>query len=162
LEEDLASSEDGIMLNLAYADYRGVPVEDAIEGVQEEATLLSELAAADWDTEAAESLIEENMWAMGLTSSLDPGVAGLVLAISALGGTPISSCNGGMVGVSDHQSDVPHVLFTAPASVMDKIIPAAVACDVGLLRNQGYAEAYADHLPNLHNLARMLLGMPPP
>lgn len=161
MDEDQASSEDGIMLNHAYADYRGVPMDEAVEAVQEEAELLSDLAEADWNTDVSEDVIEAYMAAMGLGSALDAGVAGLVLAISAVGGTPISSCNGGLVGVSDHRSDVPHILFTAPAVVMDKIIPAAMACDVGLVFNQGYAEAFADHLPNLHRLARQLLEMPP-
>jgi hypothetical protein len=161
LEEDEASSEDGIGLNLEYADYRGVPVDEAIEGVEEEAQLLFEIAGAGWDTDEAQTIVEENIGAMGLTSPLDAGVAGLVLAISALGGTSITSCNGGMVGVSSHRSDVPHILFTAPPDVMDRIIPAAIACEVGLVFNEGYAEAFADYLPNLHRLARSLLEMPP-
>lgn len=160
MEEDVASAEDGICLNLQYFDYRGVPIEEAIEGVEEEAQLLADIGEAGWDTDEAEAVIEENMEAMGLTASLDPGVAGLVLTISALGGTPISSCNGGLVGITSHQSDVPHVLFTAPPEIMDKIIPAAMATEVGLIFNEGYAEAFADHLPNLHRLARLLLELP--
>jgi hypothetical protein len=158
--EDEASAEHGIALNHGYADYRNVPFDLAIEGMEEEAQLLLEIAAADWDTEGAEAVIEENMEAMGLTGALDPGVAGLVLAISALGGTPISSCNGGQAGISSHRSETPHVLFTAPPEIMDKIIPAAMAAEVGLIFNDGYAEAFADYLPNLHRLARRLLGLP--
>ena len=161
MEEDEASSEYGIGLNLEYADYRGIPVDEAIEGVEEEAQLLFDLAGAGWDTDKAQTIVDENIGAMGLTSPLDAGVAGLVLAISALGGTPITSCNGGTVGVSSHRSDVPHILFTAPPNVMDRIIPAAIACEVGLVFNEGYAEAFADYLPNLHRLARSLLEMPP-
>ena len=97
---------------------------------------------------------------MGLTSSLDPGVAGLVMAISALGGTPISSCNGGFVGTSEHRSDVPNILFAAPPETMDRIIPMAMATEVGLIFNEGYAEAFVDNLPNFHRLARKLLGLP--
>lgn len=160
MEEVQASSEDGIGLNLEYADYRGVPMNEAIEGVEEEAQLFVDIAEAGWDTEEAQAVIEENIEAMGLTGSLDPGVAGLVLTISALGGTPITSCNGGLVGVSGHRSDVPHILFTAPPDVMDKIIPAAMSSEVGLIFNEGYAEAFADHLPNLHRLARSLLKLP--
>lgn len=159
MEESEASSEDGICLNLEYADYRGMLVEDAIEGVEEEAQLLVDIAEAGWDTDEAEAVIDENIESMGLTGPLDPGVAGLVLAISALGGIPISSCNGGLVGISSHGSDVPHIIFTAPPDVMDRIIPVAMASEVGLIFNQGYAEAFADYLPNLHRLARSLLNM---
>lgn len=123
-------------LNLEYADYRGVPIEEAIEGVEEEAQLLVDIAEADWDTEEAEAVIEESIEAMGLTGPLDQGVAGLVLTISAPGGTPISSCNGGLIGGSGHRSEVPHILFTAPPDVMDRIIPAAMASEVGLIFNE--------------------------
>ena len=99
------------------------------------------------------------MEAMGLTGGLDAGVAGLVYAISALGGTPISSCNGGVVGVSNHSSDVPHVLFTAPPEAMDRILAAAKNNRVGLIHNDGYAEAFTDHLPHLHALANSLVAL---
>lgn len=158
MEEEEAFSEDGIGLNLEYADYRGVSLDEAIACVEEEAQLLEEIGAAGWDTNEAEEVIEENVEAMGLTGPLDPGVAGLVLTISALGGTPISSCNGGLAGFSRHASDVPNILFTAPPHVMDKIVPAARAADVGLVFNAGYAEAFVDHLPNFHRLARLLLA----
>lgn len=159
LDDAQASAEDGICLNHFYVDYRGVPMDEAVECIEEEAQLLADLAKAGWDTDEAEEVVEENMGAMGLTSSLDPGVAGLVLTISALGGTPISSCNGGVVGISPHRSDVPHILFTAPPEAMDRIIPAAKATEVGLIFNEGYAEAFVDHLPNFHRLARKLLGL---
>ncbi|MBN8945003.1 MAG: hypothetical protein J0H01_36210 [Rhizobiales bacterium] len=159
LEEELASSEDGILLNLAYCDYRGATREDAIEAIEEEADLLVELEAADWNTDAAEEAIEANIGAMGPTGALDPGVAGLVFAISALGGTPISSCNGGLVGISHHTSDVPHVLFTGPPELIDRILPAAKRHRVGLIHNEGYAEAFTNHLPNLHAFARELIGV---
>lgn len=160
LDEEQASSEDGIYLNHAYTDYRGVPMDEAVECVEEEAQLLADLADAGWDTEKADEVVEENIGAMGLTSSLDPGVAGLVMTISALGGTPISSCNGGVVGTSEHMSDVPNILFTAPPETMDRISSHAMSAEVGLIFNEGYAEAFVDHLPNFHRLARKLLDLP--
>jgi hypothetical protein len=160
LDEAQASSEDGIDLNHAYADYRGVSLDEAAECVEEEAHLLADLADAGWDTEKAEEIVEENAGAMGLTSHLDPGVAGLVMTLSALGGTPISSCNGGFVGVSEHLSDVPNILFTAPPETMDRIISHAMIAEVGLIFNEGYAEAFVDHLPNFHRLAKKLLDLP--
>lgn len=161
LDEAQSSSEDGIDLNHVYADYRGVSIDEAVECVEEEAQLLADLAKAGWDTKKAEEVVEENMSAMGLTSYLDPGVAGLVMTLSARGGTPISSCNGGFVGTSEHTSDVPNILFTASPDTMDRIIPRAMVSDVGLIFNEGYAEAFVDHLPNFHRLARKLLDLPP-
>src|SRR5690554_3753744 len=78
ISEEEASSQDGLYINHVYNDYRGMTIEDAIEALQEEEDLLSELAAADWDTEEAEEVIESHMAAFGLTAELDAGVAGLV------------------------------------------------------------------------------------
>ena len=81
----------------------------------------------------------------------------MAYALSGLGATPISSCNGGHVGISSHSSDVPHVLFTAAPSVMDRVLTAAKESKVGIVRNNGFAEAFTDHLPNLHALAKKLV-----
>lgn len=158
IDEDTASSEDGILLNHAYSDYRGQDIEDAYEAVNEEADLLSEIAAAGWDTDEAAEVIDAYVEAFGPTAGLDAGVAGLVYALSALGATPISSCNGGLVGISSHASDVPHVLFTAGPDVMDRVLMAAKESQVGIVRNNGFAEAFTNHLPNLHALARKLVN----
>lgn len=155
--EETASSEDGILLNHAYCDYRGISLEDARDALREEADLLSELAAADWDTEEAEEVIRSYVEAFGPTADLDAGVAGLVYALSAIGATPLTSCNGGLVGISSHASDVPYVLFTAAPSVVNTILVSAKRNGVGLIRNNGYAEAFTNHLPNLHALANELI-----
>lgn len=157
MDEEIAASEDGILLNHAYRDYRGISIQDALDALREEAELLSDLSASDWDTEEAEEIIESYMEAFGPTAGLDAGVAGLVYALSAIGATPISSCNGGLVGIASHASDVPHVLFTAPPTVVDRVLIAAKRYGVGLIRNDGYAEAFTNHLPNLHALAKELI-----
>lgn len=157
MDEATASSENGILLNQAYSDYRGMTVEDALEAIHEEADMLAEIASAGWDTEEAEEIVEIYREAFGPTAGLDPGVAGLVYTLSAIGATPISSCNGGLIGVTSHVSDVPHVLFTAPPTTMDEILPATRVNGVGIIRNGGYAEAFTDYLPNFHALARALV-----
>jgi hypothetical protein len=158
LDEEQASAEEGIALNLAYADVRGTTLEDAREALEEEYLLLTELERVGWETEEAEEVIEANMGAMGLTSWLDPGVAGLVLTLAALGATPISSCNGGFAGTSTHASDVPHVLFSAPPEVVDVVLNSAKQTGVGIVHNRGFAEAFANNLLDLHALAILLIA----
>lgn len=157
ISEESASSVDGLVINHAYNDYRGMSAEDAHEALQEEAKLLSDLAAADWDTDEAEEIIESHIEAFGPTSGLDAGVAGLVYALSAVGATPLTSCNGGVVGVESHASDVPHVLFTAPIEVLNVVLTAAKRNGVGLINNDGYAEAFTNNLRNFHALAKELI-----
>jgi hypothetical protein len=67
IDEIKSSSEDGILLNFAYSDYRGLNIEDALDAIKEEVELLSEIAAADWDTDEAEEVIESHTAAFGAT-----------------------------------------------------------------------------------------------
>jgi hypothetical protein len=86
----------------------------------------------------------------------DVGVNAAVVAISAAGGTPISSCNGGWFG-EDHSSSVPHVLFSIEPQAVDLIREAAEAADCGLVNNGRHAELYVDKLPKLLAFARDVL-----
>ena len=51
LDEGRAGSEDGIALNLSYADMRGWSLEDARLIIHQEQDLLDQLAKADWTTD---------------------------------------------------------------------------------------------------------------
>lgn len=156
LPESLASSMDGIALNLQYVDYREATIADAEHALAEEAALLEAIQVADWDSMEAEEAIDEN-WE-GLTSGLDAGMGAIVFCLAAIGATPISSCNGGLVGVSHHASDVPHVLFTAPPVVCRFVLAEAKAAGVGLIANGLYAELFTDQLSKFHSLARRLIS----
>ena len=99
LDEERAGSEDGIALNLAYFDVRGWDVEDAELVQKEELELLARLADVGWRTDAAEEILEEHFSDYSELSGFDAGMGTAVYARSAAGATPISSCNGGTIGV---------------------------------------------------------------
>jgi hypothetical protein len=158
LDDEVASSEDGILLNLAYFDMRGWSISDAELVCEQERDYLGELAQAGWTTAKAEEIIEEYMSDANELNGFDPGMAGAVLALSAAGATPISSCNGGTIGASHHSSDVPHILF-AGSDVMDvKAIQLAIeATDLGSVANGPYGEIYADQVLKFHAFASALV-----
>ncbi|MCO5966322.1 hypothetical protein [Sinorhizobium meliloti] len=158
LGDELAASEDGIALNLAYFDMRGWSVSDAELICEQEREYLGELAEAGWTTDKAEEIIDEYMSDVNELIGFDPGMAGAVVALSAAGATPISSCNGGTIGSSHHSSEVPHILFAASDSMDVIAIQNAIeATDLGSVANGFYGEIYADQVLKFHAFASSLI-----
>lgn len=158
--EERAGSEDGLSDNHAYLDMRGVSTNEAKEAVDEEHDLL--LRILDIDDEDQDSGIEEIedllREEMNPLASFDLGVGGLVLALSSLGCVPISSCNGGVVGGS-HSLPHPWIIFHAPLAVIDQLIVAAKAANVGLLNNDGgMLELFSGNVFSFNQMARDLIS----
>lgn len=133
--DDIERGEDvGLAGNQHYQDLRGIGWEEVAAALKREAMLIARFdAAVDLDGEAnryeeecAEAFLpEEDLW------GLDVGVAGAVLALSAMDAIPVSSCNAGGFG-GHHAASFPHVAFyLKPAAAADVLAVAEIA-DVGL------------------------------
>ena len=158
LDERRAGSEDGIALNLSYADMRGWSLKDARLIVHQERDLLDQLAEADWTTDAASAIIDDQMSDGSELSWFDPGVAGAAFALSAGGATPISSCNGGTIGGDRHSSDTPNILVAAgPEMQAAAIANALERAGMGIVPNGEFAEIFADDILKFHAFAEQLL-----
>jgi hypothetical protein len=159
LDENLAASEDGIGLNLAYFDARGWDASEADAGIEEERDLLDRVAATGWITHEANDVLEEHFSDWSELSGIDAGLGGAVLALSAAGATPISSCNGGKIGVEHHSSDVPHILFAGSDTMDVKAIELALeAADLGAIPNEAFGEIYADQVLKFPRFAKALVN----
>jgi hypothetical protein len=118
-EEDAdRGEEDGLEGNQQYRDLRGMSWAQVEAALRQEAAFFNRLAAAaDLDEEA--ELIEEEREAADFPEDdlwgLDVGVISATLALSALGATPVSSCNAGGFG-GHHVAAFPHVAFFLPRS----------------------------------------------
>lgn len=158
LDEGRAGSEDGIALNLSYADVRGWSLEDAPLMVDQEHDLLEQLAEAHWTTAEASSIIDDYMSDGSELLLFDPGVGGSVFALSAAGATPINSCNGGTIGGDRHSSDTPHILVAAGPKVHISAIQKALqTVNLGIIPNGEFAEIFADDILKFHAFAERLL-----
>lgn len=152
MDEDEAAAVNGLEINHVYADMRGCDAVDLADAISEDAHFLD--AAADVDIEdcnAVAELLDRHFEES--ETSFDPGVTAAVVAISAAGGAPITSCNGGWFGDS-HASKVPHVLFSVGPEEIGIFEASAEASGCGLSNNGRYAEVYADRLSNLLAFAR--------
>lgn len=150
LNDEEASTVDGMMLNHAYVDVRGCDASDLDHAIAEETAFYDEASELDDDPDALLDLLDCHF--VESESSFDVGVTAAVVAISTIGGVPISSCNGGWFG-DDHRSSVPHVLFSITPEELDIVQRAAAAADCGLKNNKAHAELYADELPKLLRFA---------
>jgi hypothetical protein len=76
--------------------------------------------------------------------NLDVGVIGAVIVLSALGASPVASCNGGGFG-GHHQASHPYVAFYLPAHKVGETLKLVEVEGVGLVADgHGLARLYSD------------------
>lgn len=119
--EDVASSEDGAFGNHAYVDLRGATWEEARETLDGEQRLLGELEEYFEDDANYVELAE-------ILGGLDLGTASVVMALSAAGCVPVSSCN----GERGHHEWHPAVAFFSPPALLPDLLGAAADAGCGL------------------------------
>jgi hypothetical protein len=159
-EEDAErGEEDGLEGNHQYRDLRGFDWDEVEMAFGREAELMARLhAAADLEEEArqidderSEAFEpEDDLW------GLDIGVIAATLALSALGATPVYSCNAGGFGGA-HVAVVPHIAFYLPAARAAELLDLAEAADVGLDSVEGLARLYGRTDLDLHRFAEVAL-----
>ncbi len=161
-EEDAdRGEEDGLEGNQQYRDLRGMTWAQVAAALLKEAEFFDRLAAAADLDEEAELIDEEreeadfpddDLW------GLDVGVISATLALSALGATPVSSCNAGGFG-GHHVAAFPHVAFFLPRSAASEVLAIAEAADVGLdVVEGGIARLYGRTDFDLHRFAQFALN----
>ena len=160
-EEDAdRGEEDGLEGNQQYRDLRGMSWDQVERALKQEAEFFDRLAAApDLDVEA--ELIDEEREAAYFSEDdlwgLDVGVISATIALSALGGTPVSSCNAGGFG-GFHVAAFPYVAFFLPRSEAAEVLAIAEVADVGLdVVAGGIARLYGRTDLDLHRFAQAAL-----
>lgn len=146
-DEERLETDSGLGGNRQYVDLRDFDWEDYAEAAACEVNLIARLESLE-DDDARSELIEvlENYddpdIDFGALMGLDIGVASVVLALSASGCAPFTSCNGGAFGDSHHESH-PLVAFFARQAVAPLLLECAEETDVGLVRAEGGLLVYS-------------------
>ncbi|HMP61916.1 MAG TPA: hypothetical protein PKA17_02240, partial [Phenylobacterium sp.] len=156
-----AADEDGAFDgNRAFINLRGMDWADVAETLKMDRGLLARLeAAVDLDDEQ-EAITEELVaeYGVGALWSLDPGVASATIALSALGATPVASCNGGVLG-GQHKEAYPLVAFYLPITAAAGVNALAEAAGIGLLiDDHGRGQIYAQSCQGLVKFAELALA----
>lgn len=131
--------------NQMYQDLRGYTWVDVDRALEAERRFIAQLRAAEDLQAEAEKIDDERLDCFEPTDglwALDIGVASATIALSALGATPVGSCNAGGFG-GHHQGSRPYVAFFLGEAVPDLIISIARAASVGLRRDEaGLAQIF--------------------
>jgi hypothetical protein len=152
-----ATNEANLGCNRAYADLRGLTWKET-QRVFDEETLFIERLEATADSAEEYNLIMDELYEddQGLLG-LDIGVASTVVALSAAGCVPCSSCNAGAYG-GTHSEVHPVVAFFAQAHHVELLLRCAEVADVGLESDTtGIVTAYADDIRNMRKFADALM-----
>jgi len=157
-----AADDSGLLAgNTMFQDLSGCSWAEAAAVVTAEAGLITRLTtAADLDAEA--EVVEEERYDAFEDSdalwNLDVGVIGAVIALSALGCAPISSCNAGAFG-GQHQAQHPYVAFFLLVAALPEVLSLAEASGVGLILDpEGRAQLYSDRDLGLARFAELAVA----
>jgi hypothetical protein len=144
-EADEADESGYLEGNQMYQDLRGYGWDDVAAAVAIERRFIARLQAANDLDDEAQRIDDERLDCFELSDGLwelDIGVAAATIALSALGATPIGSCNAGGFG-GHHQARYPYVAFYVDSGTADLILALARASDVGLRGDEtGLAQIY--------------------
>ena len=159
-EEEASNADlDGCLAgNQHYCDLRSMTFADLAATLEREDELVDSLRAGRDPTALEERFIQQRGTAFEPVDDLwglDIGVAGAVIALSALGATPVSSCNGAIYG-TPHQSQYPYVAFYLADADLTVLLALAEAEGLGLVANDGLAHLYGS-VPALRRFAQRAL-----
>ena len=151
-----AANERNLGCNRSYVDLRGCSWPQFDRVFELESQLIARLMAAS-DRAEEYNAIEDELYEddEGLLG-LDIGVASAVVALSAAGAIPFSSCNAGAYGGSHHEEH-PLVAFFAKPKQLVFLLEAAEEAGVGLEGDSsGAVVLYADDIRNMPKFASAL------
>ena len=158
--EAARGEEDGLAGNQQYQDLRGASWEEVSHVLAKEAALIERFEGASDLDEEADRFEEERLEAVFPEDDLcglDIGVAAATLAISALGATPVSSCNAGGFG-GHHVARFPYVAFYLPRERAGEVLAIAEKAEVGLdIVDEGIARLCGRTDYDLHRFAKCAL-----
>lgn len=155
--EDEANDESYFQGNRDYQDLRGMTWEDVAGALEQEERLIARLRRSTDPHDELEQ-IEEHRLQEDELFGLDLGVGSAVLALSALGGAPFFSCNGGAFG-GQHAQTHPLVVSYMPAESVAAALGAAREAGVGMvLDDWGRVQLYATAVDPMIKFARLTLA----
>jgi hypothetical protein len=143
---------DGENFNRAYQHLRGAPWKEVNRILALEKSLLNEGSSSEVTSEDSAKEEDEDE---ALLYGLDLGVASAVLALSASGCVPISSCN----GAPNHSEAYPLILFRCRRARLPDIVAVAETTGCGLENgSDGTVILYADTTSRLISFAEELFS----
>lgn len=153
--------------NHFYQDLRGFDWDDVRATVAIERRLISDFTSKKSQEEGASVITalrdsrnpdrDGDPWGTDPLWGLDAGICSTVMALSAAGCVPFSSCNGGVFGDS-HVSACPVVAFFMRRDFEPTLIQCASKAGVGVRPfGEGKVQVYASSIEQMITLAELLI-----
>jgi hypothetical protein len=155
IDDSRAATRSGLPANQLYVDLRGFKRIDLDAVLEEERDGYQRLEAAGYDDRAVEEL-DRKQATQSVIRIVDFGVAAAVVALSALGAVPITSCRGNSLGSKRHEHPAPMITFYARRLHLPAIMEAVETADLYITNNEAKLEVYADDLRKMHRFAEAL------
>jgi len=155
IDDRRAATRQGLPANQLYVDLRGFRRIDLDAVLEEERAGYRDLEAADFADDAVDE-VDRRQATQSVVRVVDYGVAAAVVALSALGCVPITSCRGNSLGSKRHEHPAPMITFYARRIYLPAIMAAVEAADVSITNNEAKLEIYTDDLRNMHRFADAL------
>lgn len=157
-ERDAAEDDRNLGCNREYYDLRDCSWSEAREVYIAEEILIARIENAADPDEEYEIIEEEGAEEPDDIFGLDIGVASTVVALSAAGCIPFSSCNAGAFGGLHHEWH-PVVAFYARPNMVDLLLECAQEAGTGLESNEtGELIIYADDIRLMRAFAAALMS----
>jgi hypothetical protein len=155
IEDRRAATRQGLPANQLYVDLRGFRRIDLDAVLEEERVGYQSLAAVGYDDDGIEE-IDRKQATQSVVRVVDFGMAAAVVALSALGCVPITSCRGNSLGSKRHEHPAPMITFYARRIHLAAIMEAVEAADVYITNNEAKLEIYADDVRKMNRFAEAL------
>jgi hypothetical protein len=138
--------------NFEYVDLRGLSLTDLERALNEEQRAFALLQAAGFDQKSIDE-VDRQRAASPFIPILDLGVVSAVVAISALGCVPVTSCRGPTLGSRCHQQPAPMIVFYARRTHIPALLEAVERADCQIVNNGAKVEIYADDVRKMRHFA---------
>lgn len=155
--EEEACDETGLGCNHDYMDLRDLDWSDAARVFALESELILRIERSCDPESESDRILEELADTPDDLHSLDIGVASCVVALSAAGCVPFTSCNAGAFG-GIHGAPYPLVGFFAQKNAIDPIRSSCQRASIGLaVGDIGNLAAYASDIRRMRRFADVLI-----
>lgn len=141
--------------NFQYFDLRGFSLTDLDRALAAERDGYRRLEDQGF-SETSIDEVDRAQAASSLAPMVDFGVGAAVVALSALGCVPVTSCRGPTLGTRPHAHPAPMIVFYARKIHVAELLEAVVESDCQVVNNVAKIELYADDLRKMHTFARAL------
>ena len=153
IDEERAATEGGLLENHDYVDLRGFGFDEVEDVYAHEAEIFDRISMGIDDKEFDDLIVEfDETYFL----PLEVGIVSGVLAVSALGCVPITSCRGNTLH-DRHRFDAPTILFYARPEHLATLLVAARAAGVSIVNNNDKVELYSDDIRKIHAFALAII-----